>query len=128
MARSERGAAAVEFALVVPLLVALLFGIAEFGRAYYLQTTLSGAAREGVRVMAITNDAGQARTAARNAASTLALTDAQINVAPLSGACVSTATSPINATVTISYSMTFVTQLIGTTLNLKGIGVMRCGG
>ena len=128
MTRNERGAAAVEFALVVPLLVLLLVGIAEIGRAYYLQTTLSGAAREGVRVMALSNDAGQARTAARNAASTLALTDAQINVAPLTGACVSTATSQPNATVTISYSMTFATQLIGTTLNLQGKGVMRCGG
>ena len=35
-----------------------VMGIAEFGRAYYIQTTLSGAAREGVRVMALQNDAG----------------------------------------------------------------------
>ncbi len=33
--RSERGAAVVEFALVVPILIALVFGIAEFGRAYF---------------------------------------------------------------------------------------------
>ena len=50
------GAAAVEFALVVPLLLVLVLGIAEFGRAYNMQTTLSGAAREGVREMALHNN------------------------------------------------------------------------
>ena len=128
MSRNERGAAAVEFALVVPLLVLLLMGIAEFGRAYYLQTTLSGAAREGARAMALRNDAGQARTAARNAASPLVLSDAQIAVGPPTGSCVSTATVQPDATVTISYSFTFATELIGTTVNLQGKGVMRCGG
>ena len=128
MSANERGSAAVEFALVVPLLVLLLFGIAELGRAYYVQTTLSGAAREGVRVMALRNDAGQARTAATSAASPLALSDAQIAVAPVTGSCLSTAASQPNATVTISYSFTFATQLIGTTFNLEGKGVMRCGG
>ncbi|MFL6064274.1 MAG: TadE/TadG family type IV pilus assembly protein [Friedmanniella sp.] len=120
-----------EFALVVPLLIGLLVGIAEFGRAYYLQTTLSGAAREGVRVMALKNDAGLARIAARNAASPLVLSDAQIGVSvspPTAAGCVSTTSSQPNATVTITYSTTLKTRLIGTTMNLQGKGVMRCGG
>ena len=57
----DRGAAAVEFALVMPVLLSLVVGIAEFGRAYNVQATLSGAAREGVRVMAVKNDAAAAR-------------------------------------------------------------------
>jgi len=128
MSGKERGAAAVEFALVVPLLVLLLFGIAELGRAYYVQTTISGAAREGVRVMALRNDAVQARAAAKNAASPLALSDAQISVAPVTGSCLSNASSQPSATVTITYSFTFATQLLGTSLNLESKGVMRCGG
>ncbi len=59
----DRGAAAVEFALILPLLVVLVFGITEFGRAYFVQTTLSGAARDGVRVMALQNDKVAARAA-----------------------------------------------------------------
>nr|WP_294690336.1 TadE family protein [uncultured Friedmanniella sp.] len=128
MNRNERGAAAVEFALVVPLLVLLVAGIADFGRAYYLQTTLSGAAREGVRAMALKNDAGAARTAARAAAGSLVLSDAQIAVTPGTGSCLSTVATTVTATVTISYSTTYVSQLIGTTLDLQGKGVMRCGG
>jgi len=126
--RKERGAVAVEFALVLPLLVLLVAGIADFGRAYYLQTTLSGAAREGVRVMALRNDASAARAAARNAASPLALSDAQISVTPATGTCVSTASVRPNATVTVSYSTTYMSPLIGAALNLSGKGVMRCGG
>ena len=42
--------AAVEFAFIVPLLILLVLGIAEFGRAFQVQGTLSAAAREGVRV------------------------------------------------------------------------------
>ncbi len=37
--RGERGAAAVEFALVLPLLVALVLGIVDFGRAYNQQVS-----------------------------------------------------------------------------------------
>ena len=71
--RGERGAAVVEFALVVPVLLLLVLGIAEFGRAYNIQTIISGAAREGVRTMALENDTSAARAATRGAAPTLQL-------------------------------------------------------
>jgi Flp pilus assembly protein TadG len=47
--RDERGAAAVEFALVLPLLVVILFGILEFGRALHISHVVTDAAREGAR-------------------------------------------------------------------------------
>ena len=50
----ERGQSLVEFALVVPLLVLLVIGIAEFGRAWMTQNILTGAAREAVRVAVVT--------------------------------------------------------------------------
>jgi Flp pilus assembly protein TadG len=128
MSRNERGAAAVEFALVVPLLVLLVAGIASFGRIYFLQTTLSGAAREGVRAMALKNDTSAARTAAKTAAATVTLTDAQIAVSPATGSCLSTASATTTATVTITYSTTYLSRLVGTSVTLKGTGVMRCGG
>jgi Flp pilus assembly protein TadG len=125
--RYERGAAAVEFALVVPLLLLLVIGIAEFGRAYNLQTTLSGAAREGVRAMALQNNPAAARAAAQAAAGGLGLTSSQIAVSPTS--CPTNSTGPATmATVTISYPMTFVTGLFGNALTLRGTAVMRCNG
>jgi Flp pilus assembly protein TadG len=128
--QGDRGAAAVEFALVVPVLLVLVLGIAEFGRAYNVQTTLSSAAREGVRVMALQNSPSAARTSAKVAGSSLALTDAQINVSLSVGTtCVVTgiATAP-TATVTVTYPMTFLTNFFGTSITLTGKGVMRCNG
>ena len=88
---AERGSAAVEFAVVVPLLIVMVLGIVEFGRLYHIQTTISGAAREGVRVMAVNNDPAAARAATKAAALPVSLTDSQISVSP--AACVSTTTA-----------------------------------
>jgi Flp pilus assembly protein TadG len=121
----ERGAAVVEFALVAPLLLLMVLGIAEFGRAYHVQTTLSQAAREGVRVMALQNDPAGAIAATRAAAPTLTLTN--ISVTPSS--CVASGTTPAaTATVTVTFSLAFVTRLFGSGVTLTGRGVMRCNG
>src|SRR3954469_25030974 len=81
--REQRGASAVEFAFVVPLLIMLVLGIAEFGHAFQVQGTLSAAAREGVRAMALRNDQAGARDVVRNAAASLnpEITNTQIRVA-----------------------------------------------
>jgi len=125
--RGERGASAVEFALIVPLLILLVLGIAEFGHAFQVQGTLSAAAREGVRAMALQNDPAAARTAVLNATTSLrpAPTNAQIVVTPAS--CPTTGT-PVNVRVTISYRMPYLTGFFGSGLNLSGTGVMRCNG
>ena len=47
--RSERGASAVEFALVVPLLIMLLFGIISTGLVFSDHLSATNAAREGAR-------------------------------------------------------------------------------
>jgi len=52
-ARDDKGAAAVEFALVLPILVLLLFGMIEFGVVYDAQLQVTHAAREGARRAAV---------------------------------------------------------------------------
>ena len=51
---NEKGQSLVEFALVVPLLLLLVIGIAEFGRAWMARNVLTGAAREAVRAVVVT--------------------------------------------------------------------------
>jgi Flp pilus assembly protein TadG len=51
--RGQVGAAAVEMALVLPLLFLLIFGIIEFGFIFNRYITVTHAAREGVRVYAL---------------------------------------------------------------------------
>ena len=126
--RDERGASAVEFAFIVSLLVTLVLGIAEFGRAFQVQGTLSAAAREGVRLMALQNDPAAARAAVRGAASSLdpSITDAQIQISP--AACPSIDGDDTSVRLTISYPMPFLTGFFGTGVDLTGTGVMRCNG
>lgn len=45
----ERGVAVVEFALVLPLLVLILFGIIEFSLILYNKAIITNASREGAR-------------------------------------------------------------------------------
>jgi Flp pilus assembly protein TadG len=46
----ERGVAAVEFAILLPLLVTLLFGFIQFGIAFNNKIQATNAAREGARL------------------------------------------------------------------------------
>ena len=55
-ARSQRGLAAVEASLVLPLLLFTVFGIFEFGTAYYRQQVLTGAVREAARMATMASD------------------------------------------------------------------------
>ena len=61
-AKSERGASMVEAALVVPLLILLAFGAAEFGFVFLDFLNVSSAAREGARVGSAVGDAFDADT------------------------------------------------------------------
>ncbi len=126
--RTERGATAVEFALIVPLLIVLVIGIAEFGRAFQVQGTLSAAAREGVRLMALQNDPAAARAAVRNAAASLdpGITDGQITISPASCPVLNGGSTSVR--LTINYPMPYLTGFFGTGVDLTGTGVMRCNG
>ena len=52
-ARSDRGAVAVEFALILPVLLLIVVGTIEFGRVYSQVQVYNGAAREGARCAAV---------------------------------------------------------------------------
>jgi hypothetical protein len=49
----EKGAAALEFALIAPILVLLIAGIVEFGFVFQAQLALTHGAREGARMAAV---------------------------------------------------------------------------
>jgi Flp pilus assembly pilin Flp len=58
--RGERGGAAVEFALVLPVFVAVLFGMVDYGWYFYQKFTLASAIREGVRLGSTYKEGGTA--------------------------------------------------------------------
>jgi Flp pilus assembly protein TadG len=126
--RRDRGAAAVEFALVLPVLLLVMCGIVDFGRAYNAQVTLTQSAREGARLAALAQPDVVNRTRAA--------------AVPLSGVGVAVTSCPSGSTgdavVVTSYSFSFVTPVgalaglfgasFGGPLAMTGRGVMRCQG
>lgn len=47
--RAERGAVAVEFAILLPVFLLLVCGIMDFGHAFYMKQVITNASREGAR-------------------------------------------------------------------------------
>jgi Flp pilus assembly protein TadG len=106
--KSERGQTMTEFALVLPLLVFLLFGIIQFGIAFNNYIALTDAARAASRKGAVSrgaaNPAGDCSSAAVNAAGDL-------NTSKLKVTCSSTWQSGSDVTVTATYPYSI--QLLG---------------
>lgn len=121
--RSHRdcGAALVEFAMILPILVLLVFGVIEFGRAYHAKSTMAHAARQGVRAAAL--DSGDPVAATEQASSNL--DPSQLTVAIDPDPC--SAGDPV--TVTVTYDHEYAIPLWGTgTWTFHESAVMRCEG
>jgi Flp pilus assembly protein TadG len=106
---SERGAAAVEFALILPVLLVLVGGTIDFGRLFYTQIQLSNAARDGVRLAALgstTYSTTQIQARTVTAASPLAVQTSGVTVTACTGAGTS-------ATVTVVPQTTFTWTVLG---------------
>jgi len=67
--RDEGGVSLLETAIVVPILLVLFAGVAEFGRYFYEYTTLAKASRLGARYLAsksVTSDVADYQAIAKN--------------------------------------------------------------
>jgi Flp pilus assembly protein TadG len=122
----------VEFALLLPLVLLMLFGIIDFGRALNAQITLTQAAREGARLAAL----GQVNPAVQTRV-TAAATGLTGVTATVTSSCPVNAGSGVDAVVSLSYAFTFATPVgaiaamfgsvtYGTGLTLTAKGEMPC--
>ncbi|WP_427006587.1 TadE/TadG family type IV pilus assembly protein [Pseudarthrobacter sp. H2] len=136
----EKGAVAVEFALVLPIFLMLVLGIFEFGRGFNIQVSLSEAARESARYAAVHSSdtgfsVGDVQNAGVAAAPSVALTAANVGITyrNLDGTAAASCAAGVNVVSTISFPTGFLTgleRLLGVSqpFTVTGIGVMRCGG
>ncbi len=126
--KCSKGNAMIEFALVFPLLLLIVFGITEFGRAIRVVQTLNAAAREGARVAAVTNPDVDLVTARVNEVLDAAsVTGSGINVEGPLGAGTN---RTVRVTVTSEFEVlsgTILESFTGT-LDLQGMSVMRFEG
>lgn len=129
---TDRGAVAVEFALLLPVLLLIVFGIIDFGRALNAQITLTQAAREGARLAALGDTTGQVQSRATAAATGLS----NVTVTVVSACAAGAGAQGLDAEVRTSYSFSFVTPIgaiaslfgssLGSPITLIAQGVMPC--
>ncbi len=126
---SERGAVAVEFALLLPVLVVLLFGIVQFGITFNRQQGIHAAAREGARVGSLpgtTSAEIEDRVMDALDGVPLAATPT-ITISPSVGQPCSSATGSQTVVVEVEATTTLEIPLWGVaTVDLQSTGEFRC--
>jgi len=128
--RREQGTSMVEMVFVTPLLLMLVFGIAEFGVAFGQWQTLSNAAREGAREgieFRVPCNGGDVTTeieaAVTTAAATLGISSPTVTS---DGECTGSGT-PLTVNATVPYTFQVLPGLSGVPANITLVGksVMR---
>jgi len=124
-----RGAVAVEFALLLPVFLMLVFGIVEMGQAWYHKQMLVNASREGARLGSMLNDD------TNRTSDVVAMVQDFLNQSgypdqfwvSVSGANGNPGTQ-VRVTVSSPYQMPILSNLVGSglaTLNLTATTIMR---
>jgi Flp pilus assembly protein TadG len=128
---ADHGAAMIEMAILLPLLLLIIFGLVDFGLALRTKIVMTAAAREGARLSALGESTGTVETRVRDAADPV-----PVDTISVTSGCGST--SPTTATVVATRTYTFLTPVpalgeffgggLPSSVTVKGKGVMRCAG
>ncbi len=111
----RRGQSLVEFALILPLLLLVLVGIVDFGRAVYSYNLVSNAARTAVRVAIVNQSlseiqaAAQSETVGFNVGVAVTYSDGGANCSPVKRGC----SANVEATSTYSSATPLIDRLVG---------------
>lgn len=114
-----------EFALVLPLLLVILFGIVELGIAFNRAQAVEAAAREGARLASISSTtSGDVSNRVNNALAGIPL-DNPVGVAVAPGGCAGREGESVTVTVTYVHDVT-IPLLFSRNVNMTGQAVFRC--
>lgn len=143
--RSETGASAVEFALIAPVLLLLIFLLADIGRLGYVQISVNSAARESVRASSLGLSSSEissiANSAAGDAARVASLASSTTVTVTQVRSCTASSTLGRTTEVKVSTVFKWVTPLdlflkvapsgtynFNSSINISSSGVMVCAG
>lgn len=122
--KSQKGQSLVEFALVIPVLLLLLFGIVDFGRTFHAYLTIDHAGREVAREVSIKhNEDADEDIKTRVVTNINLLTNDNIDIVYPSGK-----EAGQEVYIVITYPVDFLTPVIGNIIgsfDLENTTVMR---
>jgi Flp pilus assembly protein TadG len=114
----------IELALILPILVMLLVGVVQFGQAYSAQVSITGAAREGARTLAL----GGTSTAVTNAVNQAKGSASVVSITQTACPSGTTGTSTAVATVVVHANFAFGIPFVPLgTRTFSASASMRCG-
>ena len=125
----ERGGPTVEFALLLPVLILILFGTIEFGLAFYSQEVLTNASREGARAGIVQNtpkpSVSDIQTVVNNYLTGTGINPSLVTVTVVGAG--GTFPNPLTVTVTYNYLFLVLPRFSGvpSSINLTAQTVMR---
>lgn len=126
---SERGAAAVEFALVFPLVIMLLITIIEFSRLWNIQATLSDGARISARYAAVHYGDIDVVTKAKEQAKAIpGFVDWTAATIDIGIDCAGTELATSEISVSPGSITGWFADALGSPITLSATGTMPCGG
>jgi len=129
----ERGSAMVELVFILPVILMLVFAIAEFGVAFAQWQTINNAAREGARTAILFRgscDAGAVDTEVRSVVDGYVATmgiDTTSLMYQLTGQCTG-AGNPVTVDISTDYDFSVLPNFVGSlgpSLTLRGVSTMR---
>jgi len=100
---SESGASAVEFALVLPLLLSVLFFAIDFSWMFYADLQVANAARDGARFGAVAPQGSVESEAEARAEAIVSAMPGMTGAVSATAACVFPSVEDANVTVTVTY-------------------------
>jgi Flp pilus assembly protein TadG len=131
----EKGTSAVEFAMILPLLLLLLFAMIEFGFVLYDKAVITNASREGARTGILMKDPRVpvstivSTVNAYSASNLITFGTTTVPATTVSGAPCAASGDDITVSVTYPYHFMFVPRFLSSVtgqINLSAATVMRC--
>lgn len=126
--RSDDGASALEFALVMPLLVILVFGIIQFGFLFNQWQQLEHAAREGARWASLRNPTGDVIAVTSAAAPDLGLGPGSVTVSADPTSIAPRSPITVTAQVQVPVFTPVISRFLGAQVNLRARATQRVEG
>lgn len=123
---NEKGAAIVEFALILPFLLLLVFGIVQFGFIFNGQITLTSAVREGARFSVVGNTETDVKQKVIDSSTALLLRVLEDDISVVEEVDANgNETKKVVATGTVDIIMPFLDFFTGNSITLTAESIMR---
>lgn len=114
---NERGAAATEFAILLPVFLMILFGIIEFGMMMYGREIVTNAAREGARAGIVQGPpkrtSGEITTIANNYLTGTGVNQADVTFTPAGVGLASPNTLTVTAVYNYNFLIPYIPNVLG---------------